>query len=171
MTDIITGIDPSTGFGDWIFVPAKTALWVDDAGVPVVDQSGIAINAVVDQSTTQEFLGDLATSVLISLFSDAAADTEDKIPDGTDNRRGWWGGAIGSKLWLLQRSKAQPSVADDARAYAADALAWLVTDGIAATVDVSAQWLSGNALALTIIITRATGSPIALKFSNLWDFF
>jgi hypothetical protein len=30
--------------------------------------------------------------------------------------------------------------------------------------------LSGNALALAITITRATGSPIALKFANIWDF-
>ena len=61
----------------------------------------------------------LKTAVLISLFTDRLAAADDEIPDGTEDRRGWWGdmpadgsapsGAppdpIGSRLWLLARAK------------------------------------------------------------------
>ena len=34
--------------------------------------------------------GDLTTAVLISLFTDRQARSDDVIPDGTTDQRGWW---------------------------------------------------------------------------------
>ena len=49
---------------------------------------------------------DLQTAMLISLFSDRQAAPGDVIPDGSNDPRGWWGdNTIGSRLWLLSRSK------------------------------------------------------------------
>ena len=51
---------------------------------------------------------DMYTAVIISLFTDGLARSDDQH-DGTD-RRGWWGDSgsemtIGSRLWLLNREK------------------------------------------------------------------
>lgn len=171
MTDFITGWYPGTGEGDWIFQPHHPGLWVDQAGNVVADEGGIAIDAIVDASTSLEFVNDLTTSVLISLFTDAPASDDDVIPDGTVNRRGWWGDpGMGSKIWLLERAKALPSVAATVESYAQSALAWLVSDGVAASVDASAVRLGPTVLQLTITILRGSGKPIAITFANLWDF-
>ena len=55
----------------------------------------------------------LATSIIISLFTDARARPSDILPNGDTDRRGWVGDAlsetegdrIGSRLWLLRRAK------------------------------------------------------------------
>lgn len=114
----------------------------------------------------------LTRAVVISLFTDARADDDDEIPDGTGERRGFWaddilppvnapGGAVwitGSKLWLLNREKQTPETARRAREYAASALQWLITRGDAASVRVDAQWRSPGLLSLPIQIQLADGS-------------
>ncbi|EOM5101013.1 phage GP46 family protein [Escherichia coli] len=57
----------------------------------------------------------LLTAVIISLFTDRRALDSDEIPDGTRDRRGWWGDSfrerpVGSRLWLLSREKTLSSV-------------------------------------------------------------
>ncbi|SPX13542.1 phage protein GP46 [Escherichia coli] len=58
----------------------------------------------------------LTTDVTISLFTDRRSLDSDTLPDGSDDRRGWWGDSyrdrpIGSRLWLLSREKATPGYA------------------------------------------------------------
>ncbi|ODU84510.1 MAG: hypothetical protein ABT10_03025 [Novosphingobium sp. SCN 63-17] len=137
----------------------------------MIDENGLLVGAVVDDTDTLEFINDLTTSVLISLFTDATAGDDDVIPDGTSLRRGWWADTtLGSKLWLLERSKALPSVARQVEQYALDALGWLLTDQIAIEVNAAAVWLSSTMLVLTITITRGSARPISIRFANLWDF-
>ncbi len=55
----------------------------------------------------------LLTAVIISLFTDRRALDSDEIPDGTRDRRGWWGDSfrerpVGSRLWLLSRERRCP---------------------------------------------------------------
>lgn len=90
---------------------------------------------------------DLETAVIISLFTDGRADPDDVIPDGTGNPRGWWGDTgrtrrLGSKLWLLDRAKETEETRLRAQDYCEAALAWLVEDGVAASVEVDAAWQS-----------------------------
>ena len=93
----------------------------------------------------------LTTAVIISLFTDRRAAPDDPLPDDGDDRRGWWadafpaieGDAIGSKLWLLSREKEVPAVAQRAREYAAEALQWLIDDGLATRIDVDAYFVKG----------------------------
>jgi phage gp46-like protein len=117
---------------------------------------------------------DLETAVLIALFTDATARDDDVIPDGTDDRRGWWGdrgpvgvqreppeGPLGSRLWLLSREKATEETRRRAEGYAAEALVWVTEDGVAARVDVAATWLGAgppHALGLRVRLLRADGS-------------
>src|SRR5579875_2938906 len=84
--DITTFWDPQSGRGDWALAGAQLARG-----------------------------DDLITSVAISLFTDRIANADDPIPDGSTDPRGWWGDLdetypIGSRLWLLDRSKATPDV-------------------------------------------------------------
>jgi phage gp46-like protein len=118
----------------------------------------------------------LAAAVAVSLFTDAHVDAAE-IPEGTVDRRGWWGDAyaeaagdrVGSKLWLLGRSKQTASVARDAETYARQALSWLVTDGIAKAVTAAAAWTAPGVLALSIGITRPDGTTVEAKYDNLWE--
>lgn len=103
----------------------------------------------------------LRSAVLVSLLTDRRAEADDEIPDGTDDRRGWWadtwpeveGDRIGSRLWLLGRAKHLPDTLTRAGEYAEEALAWLVEDGIATAVRVTAAWVRRGVLGLRVSIT------------------
>jgi phage gp46-like protein len=123
---------------------------------------------------------DLETAVILSLFTDAAARDDDRPPDGTDDRRGWWGNwqaperlEIGSRLWLLSRETSTDDVRRRAEEYAAEALQWLLDDGVAARVDVGAAWLElapvpPATLALRVRIVRDDGRVYDRRYAWAW---
>lgn len=123
----------------------------------------------------------LQTAVIISLFTDRHADDDDALPGDPQDKRGWWGDAfpvvggdaIGSKLWLLERSKASSAAAARAEQYAADALAWLLEDGVARAVNVTAEAQPGAGgvgaiLALQVEILRSDKPPAQFRFDKFW---
>ena len=96
----------------------------------------------------QDFESDegLETAVIISLFSDRRAADDDILPDENNpNKRGWWGDLvserdqIGSRLWLLDRSKTTSDILVKAKQYAEEALKWMVDDGVAAKIVVETE--------------------------------
>jgi len=99
----------------------------------------------------------LRTAVTISLFTDRRADANE-LPEGESDPRGWWGdgladegeGPIGSKLWLIAREKQTETVRQRAEEYAREALVWLVEDGHAEAVSISASWLERGVLGLAV---------------------
>lgn len=107
----------------------------------------------------------IETAVIISLFTDRRAEPGDVIPNGTNNRRGYWGDSlrtrpIGSRLWLLSREKNLNSVIVRAETYAAEALHWLLDDGLAGAVSVKASAPEKSVLLLVINIELPDGSPL-----------
>src|SRR5262249_44209057 len=130
---------------------------------------------------------DLETAVILSLFTDATAKPDDVIPDGSDDRRGWWGdtgavgdqdtppeGPLGSRLWLLGREKATEATRQRADQYAAEALRWLTADGVAARVDVRAEWLDPvgfppGTLGLRVRILRQDGTVYDARYAWAWS--
>lgn len=116
----------------------------------------------------------LETAVVISLFTDRRAEADDTIPDGSGDRRGWWGDGwsetegdrIGSRLWLLAREKELPVVARRAEEYAEEALAWLLAEGVARAVRVTAEQVRRGVLGLTIVIERPDGTA----WERVWDY-
>lgn len=118
----------------------------------------------------------LPRAVLISLFSWRRADPSDDLPNG--QRCGWWGDTypqvtadrIGSRLWLLSRTKLTSDTALRAKEYAEQALQWLIDDGVAEAVTVSAERQGLDRLALGITITRGDTSALNLRFTNVWDY-
>lgn len=115
---------------------------------------------------------DLETAILISLFTDRLARSDDAI-DG-DDRRGWWGDTgseypIGSRLWLLRREKLTTKVALKAEDYANEALAWLVDDGVVTVISTNAQIVFPNRLNLIINYQQPDKAQASVKFSWVWE--
>ena len=124
--------------------------------------------------------GDLATdaglrsAVIVSLFTDRRARPDDVLPQQGADPRGWWPDAlgdpddqIGSRLWLLSREKQLPTVLAKARDYAMEALAWLVRDGVASSVEVETEISAPGVLGLAVFITRPDG-PDRQRFDFVW---
>jgi len=118
---------------------------------------------------------DLATACFVSFFSDGLAADDDEIPDGTTDRRGWWGDAgqdkpIGSKLWLLEREKLTLDVAQRAEGYGAESLQWLIDDGVIAGAAVTAQPIFGvpGKLFMKAELFKTDGSRKAVNFIWVW---
>ena len=144
MSDTTTVWDTATGYGDWAL-------------------QGVQLQAG----------DDLQTAVLISLFTDAQADSDDVVPDGSGDVRGWWGdtGAdypIGSKLWLLSRAKQTQETLNLAQDYIQDALQWLIDDGVAASIDVVTEWTRPSVLGMQVTIYKTDGTQAALKYAAVW---
>jgi len=112
--------------------------------------------------------------VLVSVFTDRVANPDDPIPDGTGDPRGWWGDIgedkpIGSRLWLLDRSKQTQEVLNNARDYINEALQWLVDDGVVASIDVQTQWVRDTFLGAQITLYQPDGSQISLTYAWAWQ--
>jgi phage gp46-like protein len=116
----------------------------------------------------------LVTAVYVSLFTDRRAGRDDKLPPGETDRRGWWGDLlddqpIGSRLWLLRRAKRLPETLRLAQDYMREALAWLISDSIAARIDVAAAWQGASRLTGTIVIHRQDGTHETVTAAWAWQ--
>jgi phage gp46-like protein len=115
---------------------------------------------------------DLASAVLISLFTDARAAADDVIPDGSGDPRGWWAdgdpeGPIGSKLWLRLRSKITQDTLNLVKGDIAQALAWLIEDQVASRVTVMTEWTTPTLLGASVVIDQ--GDQVSqLGFTFAW---
>lgn len=111
----------------------------------------------------------LFTAAIVSLFADARDDA------ATADPRGFWGDGIlmtagdktGSWLWKLDRAKLLPETLRLSADYAKAALQWLVDDGVAKAVEVSADRYDTTSAAIAIRIHRPDGS-VAGKYDFVW---
>jgi phage gp46-like protein len=140
----------------------------------IFDPDTMDFDAALDGADLKSETG-LATAIYMSWFTDAPAKPGDVIPDGTNDGRGWWGDynarvdgdRIGSRLWLLKRSKRTAEVIRLAADYAREGLQWMIADGVAAAVDVSAGAQSTAGILLTAVITKPGGNNS--EFSYVWQ--
>lgn len=160
MFDIATRIQPAGAADtrrmavpfDWRLTapdPMRDHEWTDysdPSGLPHAYVTALKVYALALEDTLQ-------TAITISLFTDARATADDPLPRNARHRRGWLGNQVlgepddnwGSLLWLHYVGKSSAQVLEAARFAAQEALAWLVRDGIASRVSVSAEWVSGTA--------------------------
>lgn len=144
-----------------------------DIGIFTLD--GNAMDLRVDRGDLAIDSG-LRTAVLLSLFTDARAELEE-LPPGETWRRGYWADELaevtndrhGSKLWLLTREKQTQEVAERAREYCEEALAWLLDDGIAKSVRVSTAFVARGNLGIEIEIERPGGDRSSFRFDYVWS--
>jgi phage gp46-like protein len=123
---------------------------------------------------------DLESAVLVSLFTDRVASPDFVPPAGSPpDRRGWWADtyriaagqdAIGSSLWQLNRAVKSNSAVllAQAQGYCQQALQWLVTQGIVASVNVETSWLTPETMAIGINITKPQSPPQTFNYSWAW---
>ena len=135
MADIAISWDPSNSRGDWTM------------NGPVLATGN-----------------DIETAILISIFSDRVAQPGDVIPDGTNDPRGWWADddvPIGSRMWLLRRAKQTTQTLQLAYDYLAEALQWMVDDGVASRFDITTQWVRTGMLGAVIVAWSPTGTLLS----------
>ena len=126
-----------------------------------------------------DLVGDdsLGTEIMVSLFTDVRAE-KDELPPEYSDLRGWWADALlsmqgdeqgtGSKLWLLRRQKQLEAVLVQAEAYARSALQWLIDEGLAGAVSVTAENSVQGMLTPTVSITRSSPSVVQ-RVTDVWQ--
>jgi phage gp46-like protein len=128
----------------------------------------------------------LATAVIVALGTDRLAEPDDILPDlDSTDRRGWWGDydaasiwkgwPIGSRLWLLKRSKiVGPGAQEGAtitrvEQYIGEAIQPFVDLKICTRFDVMAERVGKERIQALIRIYRGPDIAIELRYQILWD--
>jgi phage gp46-like protein len=115
---------------------------------------------------------DLATAILLSLFTDRRAEPDDQLLDGSDDRRGWWGDTddqhFGSRLWLIERAKRTQETIQRAKGYIEEALQWLIDDGVVASFQIKVEWPAGSQLSSRVVAIKGDGSQESMRFAWAW---
>ena len=116
----------------------------------------------------------LATAVCVALGTNALAGKNDLLPD-LDAELIWNGWPIGSKLWLLRRSKIAPASAQQGSTltavenYIRDAMQPFVARKICTSFEVIASRVDKQRIDALLRIFRGPLQPIELQYQILWD--
>lgn len=128
----------------------------------------------------------LASAVIVALGTDRLANVGDILPDpDSSDRAGWWadmdaaelwdGWPIGSRLWLLRRTKiVGPEDLEGATVarvedYISEAIQPFIDMKIATSFDVQAARVGRERIDALVVIYRGPTNPIELRFQILWD--
>ena len=136
--------------------------------VPLLMRGDFTLDSFGQLETDQA----LETAVLISLFTNRRAGDDDELPAESTGRGGWWGDGedpIGSRLWLLDREVQSPEVLNRAKEYVEEALAWMLTEGVAQAVDVNCEWVRTGTLGILVQISKPDGETLKLLFEYIWS--
>lgn len=132
----------------------------------IVNGQRQAISAPLDQ---------LTRAVVISLFTWRRAEPD----DNAENPMGWWGDTwptvqndrIGSRLYLLRRSKLTNQTPIKAREYIRQALQWLTDDEVAARIEIDVQRTGIDVLNAGVTIWQRDGTRHNITFDDFWSAF
>lgn len=128
----------------------------------------------------------LATAVIVALGTDRLANVGDILPNpDSSDRAGWWGDMdaaevwdgwpIGSRLWLLKRTKIvgpeDPEGATVTRVedYIREAIQPFIDMKVATSFDVAAARVGRERIDAQVVIYRGPTNPIELRFQILWN--
>lgn len=125
------------------------------------------------QTTASSQIKPLYRALIISLFTWRRKNES----DDSDHPFGWWGDSypsvandkIGSRLYLLARSKLTNQTAVFAKIYIKEAVQWMIDDGLASRIDISVQRTDLTVLTASINIYKKDGSNEEFRFDNLWS--
>lgn len=119
----------------------------------------------------------LETAVVMSIFTDARALDDDELPGNDSDPRGWWADEfaqveddeIGSRAWLLERTRLNDETVVRAQGFYQQALQWLVDDGVAERVDVQVERVDLSIARIDVQIFRPERDPVRFRFNALWE--
>ena len=127
----------------------------------------------------------LASAIITALGTDRLADPSDILPGDDNNRRGWWGDLetseiwngwpIGSRLWLLERSKITGQESRDGstvgrvETYIREAIQPFLDHRIIGNSTVLVERNGTGRIDALIRLYRGTGDVIDLRFNDLWS--
>lgn len=128
----------------------------------------------------------LATAIVVALGTDALASPNDDLPDpDSTDRCGWWGDLdaeliwngwpIGSKLWLLRRSKIDSASSRRGSTlvmvenYIRQAIQPFVDRKICSAFDVWVTRVDEQRIDALVRIYRGPEREIELRYAVLWD--
>lgn len=184
MYDIATRVLPATTAADLVAVPFDWRLGapLPPSGYPFEDFAALPPTASLAVLATYclELEDTLQTAIIISLFTDRRAGLDDVLPANQTERRGWVGEEFasanfdarpdpwGSSLWLDYIGKASADVLVHAKFAAEESLAWLVRDGIAARVSVTASWVGERQDRLAVRPTIYQAGRASPVYDVLW---
>lgn len=117
----------------------------------------------------------LQTAVIQSLFTDRRARNDDILPDGEEDKRGWFGnaylletGQLGSRLWLLKREKLTKEIVNRAKEYIEECLQWIIDENIASSLTVITEVSAPGVLGFQVQIEKPNLQSIKFKYSYVW---
>lgn len=154
---------------------SSSALQLADLALTWSNTTGDADLSLIDSDLASD--RGLATAVALSLFTDRRAETDDTPPSGdARDRRGWWADQfaavesdrIGSRLWLLDRSKRSNETVLRAQEYVREALAWMLEDRVVENIDVTVE-TTGARITIAVGLKRPGRDPVSFRFAHSWD--
>lgn len=112
------------------------------------------------------------TAIIISLLTDARASAA--AVQTPSRRRGWIGNILtadngrqlGSRLWTFEQARLTVAVLNDLSVAAQESLAWMVEDGIAKSVNASAEKINDRQVNVLVVIVTIEGKE--KRYSVLW---
>lgn len=132
---------------------------------------------VLDLVTDDDLVADegMQTAVILSIFPSARASEDDELPSDDGDRRGYWadefaeveGDQLGSKRWLLGRSKNLGTVPLDLKAFDEAALQWMIDDGVVASVEVIVT-VEGDRIIEEVKLGREGLDDVSFRFDHVW---
>ncbi len=145
---------------------------------PVRGAFDLALTAAGDFDAGIGNGGALEAAVWVSIFTDALAEVGDMTPDLGPDRRGWWADAgrspedsMGSLVWLHLREKRSEAARLMIETAAWTSVQWLLLDGLAASIDVTAAFIDRprDALRLIVALTEPNGVRRDWSVDLLWS--
>lgn len=130
----------------------------------------------------------LASAVIVALGTDRRALESDILPDLDDtDLRGWWGDyeafaiwdgwPIGTRLWLLGRTKIVGAGAREGatiarvESYVNEAMRPFIERGVASRVTVNAERIGLDRIDVRVVLYRGPTAAVDLRFAALWEDF
>ena len=149
-------------------------------------QTEVSVDWLLLDDGTLDDTQALATAVIVALGTDRLAAHDDLLPDPDSvDRRGWWGDTdaetiwdgwpIGSRLWLLKRSKIEGagsmrgSTVVRVEQYIRESIQPFVDRKIASDYDVKVSRIGNERIDAFIRIFRGPTRPIELRYQILWS--
>ena len=116
----------------------------------------------------------LQMSVTLSLLCWCRNETYDGAAILDPSIGGWWADALneiplGSRLWTQFRKRLTDVTIGNAIQLVKEALAWMVTDGVAKEVNVSASISGKTSASFVVQVVKPTGDTEQFKYETNWE--